>query len=111
MANLQIVETSLRDGNQCLWGALGVTTANTLTWAMFLLSQSATWHKRVQAEVDRELTGPVPGIADRLVARDILLARDSRLETRRQDQAARLLHRSEGRARSHHRSGHPDEHG
>ena len=33
MANLQIVETSLRDGNQCLWGALGVTTANTLTIA------------------------------------------------------------------------------
>src|SRR5688572_21097254 len=33
MANLQIVETSLRDGNQCLWGALGVTTANTLSVA------------------------------------------------------------------------------
>ena len=33
MAAIQIVETSLRDGNQCLWGALGVTTANTLTIA------------------------------------------------------------------------------
>ena len=33
MANVQLVETSLRDGNQCLWGALGVTTANTLTIA------------------------------------------------------------------------------
>ena len=33
MASIQIVETSLRDGNQCLWGALGVTTANTLTIA------------------------------------------------------------------------------
>ena len=33
MANVGIVETSLRDGNQCLWGALGVTTANTLTIA------------------------------------------------------------------------------
>lgn len=33
MADIQIVETSLRDGNQCLWGALGVTTANTLTIA------------------------------------------------------------------------------
>jgi len=30
MANIQLVETSLRDGNQCLWGALGVNTANTL---------------------------------------------------------------------------------
>ena len=33
MAKIEIVETSLRDGNQCLWGALGVTTANTLTIA------------------------------------------------------------------------------
>jgi oxaloacetate decarboxylase alpha subunit len=33
MANVGIVETSLRDGNQCLWGALGVTTANTLAIA------------------------------------------------------------------------------
>src|SRR6478735_4300931 len=33
MATLQIVETSLRDGNQCLWGALGVDTAKTLTIA------------------------------------------------------------------------------
>lgn len=33
MADIGIVETSLRDGNQCLWGALGVTTANTLSVA------------------------------------------------------------------------------
>jgi len=33
MANLQLVETSLRDGNQCLWSALGVDTARTLTIA------------------------------------------------------------------------------
>jgi oxaloacetate decarboxylase alpha subunit len=33
MATLQIVETSLRDGNQCLWGALGIDTAKTLTIA------------------------------------------------------------------------------
>lgn len=33
MANLQIVETSLRDGNQSLWAALGVDTAKTLTIA------------------------------------------------------------------------------
>ena len=31
MAKVQLVETSLRDGNQCLWGALGVDTARTLT--------------------------------------------------------------------------------
>ncbi|WP_126173531.1 biotin carboxyl carrier protein [Altericroceibacterium xinjiangense] len=33
MANVQLVETSLRDGNQCLWGALGIDTAKTLTIA------------------------------------------------------------------------------
>ncbi|MDB5690499.1 MAG: cfiA [Sphingomonas bacterium] len=33
MADIQIVETSLRDGNQSLWAALGVDTARTLTIA------------------------------------------------------------------------------
>jgi len=33
MANIQLVETSLRDGNQCLWGATGIDTARTLTIA------------------------------------------------------------------------------
>jgi oxaloacetate decarboxylase alpha subunit len=33
MSHLQLVETSLRDGNQSLWAALGVDTANTLTIA------------------------------------------------------------------------------
>jgi oxaloacetate decarboxylase (Na+ extruding) subunit alpha len=33
MAELGIVETSLRDGNQCLWAALGIDTAKTLSIA------------------------------------------------------------------------------
>jgi len=33
VANVQIVETSLRDGNQSLWAALGIDTARTLTIA------------------------------------------------------------------------------
>ena len=32
-SKVQIVETSLRDGNQCLWSALGVDTAKSLTIA------------------------------------------------------------------------------
>ena len=36
------------------------TTANTLSWTMFLLSQSPEWRERVEAEVDRELIGPAP---------------------------------------------------
>ena len=43
------------------------TTANTLSWALFLLSQSQEWRARVEAEVDRELTGSAgAGTADRL---------------------------------------------
>jgi oxaloacetate decarboxylase alpha subunit len=33
MADIKLVETSLRDGNQCLWAALGVDTARTLSIA------------------------------------------------------------------------------
>src|SRR5579871_140866 len=43
------------------------TTANTLTWSLFLLSQSPEWRDRVEAEVDREMCGPAEGLAERLV--------------------------------------------
>ena len=43
------------------------TTANTLTWSLFLLSQSPYWRKRVREEADRELPGPRDGLIDRLV--------------------------------------------
>ena len=33
MADVRLVETSLRDGNQCLWGATGIDTARTLSIA------------------------------------------------------------------------------
>jgi len=33
MAEIELVETSLRDGNQCQWAALGIDTAKTLTVA------------------------------------------------------------------------------
>lgn len=43
------------------------TTANTLSWALCLLSQSQEWRKRVEAEADRKLTRMAAGgIADRL---------------------------------------------
>jgi len=43
------------------------TTANTITWSMFLLSQSPEWRRRVEAEAQREMRGPVAGMAERLV--------------------------------------------
>ena len=33
MAEIALVDTSLRDGNQCLWAALGIDTAKCLTIA------------------------------------------------------------------------------
>lgn len=43
------------------------TTANTIVWTLYLLSQSPEWRSRVQAEVDRELDGDIAGLAERLV--------------------------------------------
>ncbi|MGX4804410.1 cytochrome P450 [Bradyrhizobium guangdongense] len=43
------------------------TTANALSWSIFLLSQSSPWRARVREEAARELAGPLEGLADRLV--------------------------------------------
>jgi cytochrome P450 len=43
------------------------TTANALTWALFLLSLSPEWSTRVSAEAERVLDGPAEGLAERLV--------------------------------------------
>jgi cytochrome P450 len=43
------------------------TTANTISWSLFLLSQSSHWQERVAAEAEREIGGPVEGLAERLV--------------------------------------------
>jgi cytochrome P450 len=43
------------------------TTANTITWSLFLLSQSLEWRERVEREAEREIGGPIEGLADRLV--------------------------------------------
>lgn len=42
------------------------TTANSLSWALFLLSHSQEWRERIEAEADREVMGPIQGIAERL---------------------------------------------
>lgn len=48
-------------------GAGHETTANALTWSLFLLSLSPEWRKRLAAEADRSLDGPVETALDRLV--------------------------------------------
>jgi cytochrome P450 len=42
------------------------TTANTLAWSTFLLSQSPEWYAKVRHEADRELAGDKDGLMDRL---------------------------------------------
>jgi cytochrome P450 len=43
------------------------TTANTLTWSLYLLSQSPTWRERIATEAKREFEGgPIDTLADRL---------------------------------------------
>jgi cytochrome P450 len=55
------------------------TTANCVTWALFLLSQSPAWRERVRREADRELNGDVDGIADRLIETRAVLEEANRL--------------------------------
>jgi len=61
-------EAELRSNILTFIAAGHETTANTLSWAMFLLSQSAEWRERVKAEVDREMKGGPAGLPHRLVA-------------------------------------------
>jgi cytochrome P450 len=63
----RITESELRSNILTFIAAGHETTANTLSWAMFLLSQSSEWRKRLETEADRELEGPTTGLADRLV--------------------------------------------
>src|SRR5260370_28584007 len=63
-----LTEAEVRSNILTFIAARHETTANTLSWALFLLSQSREWCERVQTQVDRELTGPASaGIADHLV--------------------------------------------
>ena len=55
------------------------TTANTLTWSIFLLSQSTEWRRRVVEEAERELSKPADGLADRLVVTKAVIEEALRL--------------------------------
>jgi cytochrome P450 len=55
------------------------TTANALAWSIYLLSQSPEWRARVREEAGRELTGPIEGLADRLVVTKAVIEEALRL--------------------------------
>jgi len=61
-------EAELRSNILTFVAAGHETTANTLSWAMFLLSQSPDWRERVKVEVDREMKAGPADLSDRLVA-------------------------------------------
>lgn len=48
-------------------GAGHETTANALTWALYLLSLSEEWRERLATEADRALEGPAEPLLERLV--------------------------------------------
>jgi cytochrome P450 len=60
-------ETEVRANIVTFISAGHETTANTLSWSLYLLSQSAAWRERVTAEAEREFEGPIETLADRLV--------------------------------------------
>jgi cytochrome P450 len=55
------------------------TTANCLTWSLFLLAQSPVWTERVTAEAVREIGGPISEMADRLVVTRAVIDESLRL--------------------------------
>ncbi|HLZ03550.1 MAG TPA: cytochrome P450 [Bradyrhizobium sp.] len=55
------------------------TTANALTWSIYLLSQSPQWWARVREEAERELDGPIDGLPDRLVVTKAVIEEALRL--------------------------------
>jgi cytochrome P450 len=55
------------------------TTANCITWTLYLLSQSHKWRERVQAEADREFDGNLDGLGDRLTITRAVIDETNRL--------------------------------
>lgn len=55
------------------------TTANSLTWSLYLLSQSPSWCERLAAEAGRECDGQLDGLADRLTETRAVIEESNRL--------------------------------
>jgi cytochrome P450 len=55
------------------------TTANTLAWSVFLLSQAPDWLALVSDEADRELNGPPDGLVERLIVTRAAVEKSLRL--------------------------------
>lgn len=75
----QLSETEVRANILTFIAAGHETTANCISWTLYLLSQSDEWRERIRAEADRVLDGPVDGLADRLVETRAVIDEANRL--------------------------------
>jgi cytochrome P450 len=74
-----ITEAEVRSNILTFIAAGHETTANCLSWSLFLLSQSGEWRERVAAEARREIDRPMVGVADRLVMTRAVVEESMRL--------------------------------
>ena len=72
-------ETEIRANVLTFIAAGQETTANCITWSLYLLSQSPEWRQRVQAEADREFGDGADDVADRLVETRAVIEETNRL--------------------------------
>ena len=75
----QLSMTEVRSNILTFLSAGHETTANTLTWSIFLLSKSPEWRLRVLEEAERELRCPTDDLADRLVVTKAVIEEALRL--------------------------------
>ena len=74
-----MTETEVRANLLTFMVAGQETTANLITWVLFVLSQSPEWRERVTAEAERELDGPPETLAERLVETQAVIDEAMRL--------------------------------
>lgn len=75
----QLSRTEVRSNILTFLSAGHETTANTLAWSIFLLSQVPEWQSRVVEEAERELSNPGDDLADRLIVTKAVIEEALRL--------------------------------
>jgi cytochrome P450 len=75
----QLNQTEVRSNILTFLSAGHETTANTLAWSIFLLSQVPEWRSLVVEEAERELSNPGDDLADRLIVTKAVIEEALRL--------------------------------
>jgi cytochrome P450 len=74
-----IAEREVRANILTFMSAGHETTANAITWTLYLLSQSPQWRERVREEAERELDGPAENVGARLTVTRAVIEETLRL--------------------------------